>query len=240
MKLEEPDQNFCERPISEKEAKEVVKNMKNNKTPGTDGFPVEFYKFFWCDINTYLINSFNESFLKGELSVSQKQGIITCLPKGNKPREFLKNKRPISLLNTDYKILSGILAQRLKKVLPKVIGETQKGFLKDRYIGENIRLVYDIMLDLEVHNKKGLIILLDFEKAFDSLEWKYINKVLQSYSFGTNFIRWFNTLYNNSCSCVINNGYFSEFFQLARGCRQGDPPQSLYFHFSHRTFSYGN
>ena len=223
MKLEEPDQNFCERPISEKEAKEVVKNMKNNKTPGTDGFPVEFYKFFWCDINTYLINSFNESFLKGELSVSQKQGIITCLPKGNKPREFLKNKRPISLLNTDYKILSGILAQRLKKVLPKVIGETQKGFLKDRYIGENIRLVYDIMSDLEVHNKKGLIILLDFEKAFDSLEWKYINKVLQSYSFGTNFIRWFNTLYNNSCSCVINNGYFSEFFQLARGCRQGDP-----------------
>ena len=80
MKLEEPDQNFCERPISEKEAKEVVKNMKNNKTPGTDGFPVEFYKFFWSDINTYLINSSNESFLNGELSVSQKQGIITCLP----------------------------------------------------------------------------------------------------------------------------------------------------------------
>ena len=70
MKLEEPDQNFCERPVSEKEAKEVVKNMKNNKTPGTDGFPVEFYKYFWCDINTYLINSFNKSFLKGELSVS--------------------------------------------------------------------------------------------------------------------------------------------------------------------------
>ena len=127
----------------------------------------------------------------------------------------MKNKRPISLLNTDYKILSGILAQRLKKVLPKLIGETQKGFLKDRYIGENIRLVYDIMLELEVQKKKGLIILLDFEKAFDSLEWKYINKVLQRYNFGTNFIRWFNTLYNNSCSCVTNNGYFSEFFQLA-------------------------
>ena len=134
----------------------------------------------------------------------------------------MKNKRPISLLNTDYKILSGILAQRLKKVLPKVIGETQKGFLRDRYIGKNIRLVYDIMLELEIHNKKGLIILLDFEKAFDSLEctlyfsleWKCINKVLQRYNFGTNFIRWFSTLYNNSCSCVINNGIFLNFSSL--------------------------
>ena len=71
------------------------------------------------------------------------------------------------------------------------------------------------MLELEVQKKKELIILLDFEKAVNSSEWKYINKVLQRYNFGSNFIRWFNTLYNNFCSCVTNNGYFSEFFQLA-------------------------
>ena len=213
----------CEGPVTKQEAKSVIKDMKNNKSPGTDGFPVEFYKFFWLDIGKLLINSLNESFDKGHLSLTQRQSIITCIPKGNKPREFMNNKRPISLLNIDYKILSGILAHRLKNVLPKVIGDTQKGFLKNRYIGENIRLVYDIMSELNVQNRKGLLLLLDFEKAFDSLEWHYIKNVLQKYNFGKSFITWFNTLYSGACSCVINNGIFSEFFELERGCRQGDP-----------------
>ena len=84
-----------------------------------------------------MIHSFNESYHKGELSITQKQDIITLLPKGNKPRKFINNKRPISLLNVDFKILPGVMALRMKKVLPFVIGNTQKGFLKDRYIGEN-------------------------------------------------------------------------------------------------------
>ena len=126
-KLDPEDKISCEGEITESEAKIVLKNMKNNKTPGTDGFPVEFYKFFWNDISSFLINSFNEAFTKGELSITQKQGIIICLPKGNKPREFLKHRRPISLLNIDYK---KVLADRLKKILPKIISETQKGFLQ--------------------------------------------------------------------------------------------------------------
>ena len=223
VKIDTCDRDLCEGKITEIEAKSVLKNMKNNKSPGTDGFPAEFYKFFWKDIGSFLLNSFNESFTKGELSLTQKQSIITCIPKGNKPREFLKHRRPISLLNIDYKILSGILAGRLKNVLPKVISNSQKGFLKDRYIGENIRLVFDIMFELHKVKKKGLLLLLDFEKAFDSLEWNYINKVLKEYNFGDDFTRWVKTLYNKANSCVINNGFFSEFFELKRGCRQGDP-----------------
>ena len=164
------------------------------------------------DISSFLINSFNEAFTKGELSITQKQGIIICLPKGNKPREFLKHRRPISLLNIDYKILSGVLADRLKKILPKIISETQKGFLQGRYIGENVRLVFDMMSELSHLKKKGLILLLDFEKAFDSLEWSYTTEVLKHYNFGDGFISWFKTLYNKSNSCVINNGFFSDFF----------------------------
>ena len=115
----------CEGPVTEQEAKSVIKNMKNNKSPGTDGFPVEFYKFFWSDIRKLLINSFNESFIKGHLFLTQRQSIITFIPKGD--NEFMK-KGPISLLNIDYKILSGILAHRLKNERPKVIGDTQKVF----------------------------------------------------------------------------------------------------------------
>ena len=169
------------------------------------------------------MNSLNEAFQVGELSQTQKQGIITLLPKGDKPREFIKNWRPISLINVDCKLLSGVLACRIKKVLPKIIGNEQKGFLKNRYIGENIRTVYDLMEYLETKDQEGMLLLLDFEKAFDSIEWDYLNSVLRSYGFGPQFIRWFNVLYKNACSCVLNNGNFSEFFKLGRSCRQGDP-----------------
>ena len=104
--------------------------MKNRKSPGTDGYTAEFYKFFWKDIGNFVLDSLNESFNTGELSITQKQGLITLLPKGNKPRDLIKNWRPITLLNVDYKLLAGALASRMKEVLPSIIQNEQKGFLK--------------------------------------------------------------------------------------------------------------
>ena len=158
-----------------------------------------------------VLNSLNESFEKGELSVTQKQGIITLLLKGVKPRQYIKNWRPKSLLNVDYKLLSGVLASRLKQVLPKIISMEQKGFLKNRYIGENIRTLYDVIQYLIEKQKLGMLLQIDFEKSFDSIEWKYINVILERYNFGSDFIKWFNIIYKNYSSCVINNGHFSEF-----------------------------
>ena len=101
-------------------------------------------------------------------------------------------------------------------MLPNIIGNEQKGFLKNRYIGENIRTVYDLMEHLEISNRSGMLLLLDFEKAFDSIEWDYLNYVLRLYGFGSQFIKWFNILYKDVSSCILNNGHFSEFFQLGR------------------------
>ena len=130
-------QDSCSGPVTIEEIKEVLKSTKNNKAPGSDGIPMEFYKVFFNDIWPYLLRSMNESFATGSLSLTQKQGIITCLPKGQKAKHHLKNLRPITLLNCDYKLLSGVLANRMKKVLPSIIGPDQKGFIKGRYIGEN-------------------------------------------------------------------------------------------------------
>ena len=113
-KLSKNDQNKCEGLITKTEAKEALKNMKNGKVPGSDGFSAEFYKLFWNDRN----DSFNEAFTKSKLSVTQRLGTLTCLPKGGKSQEFMNNLRPITLLNVDYKISSGILAMRMKRVLP--------------------------------------------------------------------------------------------------------------------------
>lgn len=111
----------------------------------------------------------------------------------------------------------------MKKVLPSIISESQKGFLKGRFIGENTRLVYDIMNYFKKIGKQGLLLLVDFEKAFDTVESPYINTVLNKYNFGNYMQTWVNTLYKDAESCVINNGYFSKTFKLGRGCRQGDP-----------------
>ena len=222
-KLTEEQKILCEGNITLVELKEVLKNMKHDKSPGIDGIPVEFYKVFWNDLGHFLFRSLKSSFYTNELSITQKRGIITCIPKGNKPREFLKNWRPISLLTTDYKILTSIMAKRMRGILGQIVSSTQKGFLKERYIEENTRLIYDLIHYLKGQKREGILLLIDFEKAFDSIDWTYIRNVLKIYNFGDDFIKWFNIVYNDSQSCVINNGKYSNFFNLGRGCRQGDP-----------------
>ena len=126
--LTENQKELCEGNITKDECMESIKSMENFKSPGIDGLPIEFYKIFWHDVSDLLLNSFNYSYQKGELSITQKQGIITLLPKKDKDVRYLKNWRPISLLNTDYKILTKCLANRLKKVLPNIIHLNQTVF----------------------------------------------------------------------------------------------------------------
>ena len=102
-----------EGPITIQEALKALKNMSNNKSPGSDGFTAEFYNSFWRDLGHFLIKSINYGYDLEELSITKKEGIITCLPKGDKPKQYLKNWRPITLLNVSYKIASACIANRL-------------------------------------------------------------------------------------------------------------------------------
>ena len=197
--------------------------MANNKTPGSDGFPADFYKFFWPQLKYFVLRSINSGFQIGSLSSTMKQCIISCLPKGEKPRQYLKNWRPISLLNVTYKLASASLALRLKTVLPKIISPTQAGFLPNRFIGECTRLVYDLMEICEHKQIDGLIMLIDFEKAFDSVSWKFLNQTLEFFNFGPDLISKINTLNYNIVASIQQCGHLSEYFKIERGCRQGDP-----------------
>merc|ERR1712240_2649 len=209
--------------ITMQEIEQALNNMKNDKSPGPDGFTAEFYKSFFSEIGVFLVRSLNEAFNKGELSVTQYQGVITCIPKEGKPKQFIKNWRPISLLNVSYKLLSACLARRIKTVLPLIIHDSQKGFMKGRYIGENIRLLHDTILLTEKENIPGLLLMVDFEKAFDSVSWFFIEKALKFFNFPNSIISWFKILYKKANTCVSFNGQYSSWFEIRRGCRQGDP-----------------
>ena len=138
--LNADEQALCEGLITETEALNALKDFSANKTPGTDGLSVEFLNYFWSELKNSIVDSFNHAFHNGSLSISQRRGIITLIPKKNKDKTILENLRPISLLNVDYKILTKVLAKRLEKVLPNLINADQTGYVKGRYIGKNIRL----------------------------------------------------------------------------------------------------
>ena len=150
--------------------------MQNDKSPGLDGFPAEFYKFFWQDIKNHSLNSYMTSLDKDILSISQCRGVITLIPKMGKNIKNILNRRPISLLSVDYKILTKILATRIKGVLHTIIHPDQKGFVPNKYIGENIIEIISTIDKLETGDNLGLLVLIYLYKAFDTLEWSFIKK----------------------------------------------------------------
>jgi len=195
----------------------------DNKTPGNDGLPAEFYKRFWPLLETQLTQCLNHSFEYGRLSSSQSQAVITLIQKKDRDKRFVKNRRPISLMNVDAKIGSKSIARRICKVLPNIIHLDQCAYVEDRLISDALRTIDDVMWYTKMNKIPGCLVAIDFEKAFDSVNVEFLIMVLEAFNFGQTFIKWIRTFYNGAKSCVINNGFTSLYFDLQRGVRQGDP-----------------
>jgi len=228
-KLSEDSKNNLDKPISKAEILASLKDLKFNKTPGLDGLPVEFYVVFFHDIIDLLLDCYQYSFDQGVMSSSQRNGVITLLPKKDKDPFFVTNYRPISLLNTDYKIIAKLMANRLKLCLYQIINEDQTGFMKGRHIGSNIRTIIDMIEYCDANQIPGSILLLDIEKAFDSVNHNFLFQVLHYFNFGNDFINWMKSFYTNRKSYIINNGFMSEAVNLDRGIFQGCPISPLLF-----------
>ena len=227
--LDENDKQLCEEPLTVEEIGKALQNLPNGKSPGADGLTTNFFKFFCTDIKDIVLDSFNEICQSKNMSQFQKRAILNLQPKGDKDIRYLKNWRPVSLLSTDYKILTKALAMRLQKVIYKIVNPDQVGYIKGRYIGENVRTIFDIINYADQNNQKAYIGQIDFEKAFDSIEWPFLFKTLEKFNFGDIFIQWIKILYNDIYTCVGNNGYYSNYFKLTRSIRQGCPISALLF-----------
>ena len=227
-KLDEKSKIICDQDIELEEITDAVMSLKNNKSPGYDGLTSEFYQTFWPKINNLFMEMLEETYTIGELPDSMKKSILALIfKKGD--NYLLKNYRPISLSNYDYKILAFALAKRIQSVIKKLINNDQSAYIKNRFIGCNVRIICDIIEDADINDLPGLILCLDFEKAFDSLDWNFMLKVFKKMNFGEKFIRWIQILYTKPCLIVKNNGWLSRKVDMHRGIRQGCPISALLF-----------
>merc|ERR1712082_527149 len=204
---------------------------------GSSGFTGALYKTFWSPLKIIVYKIINEIYKNNMLPESLRFGIVNIIPKGSKDQRLLANWRPLTLLNTLYKLISSILAERLKKVLDRLLGPHQKAYIPNRFISEATKNCFDIFEQAKRTNNPGLAVLVDFENAFDSVSFKFIQETLKLFGFGVNFCKWINILRGNTTvpdengnptqkrfvGVSVVNGFPTTQFKILRGIRQGDP-----------------
>ena len=221
LKINNHEKQLLDEDITFKDMRSSVLKMKKDKLPGLDGLTVEFYQEFFDVIGEHLHSSFLYAFHHGELSISQKRGIIKLIPKKNKDPTIVKHLRPITLLNVDVKILSRTLAVRLQSVITSIVSKDQMAFIKGRNIGENILDVYSLIAAAEENDEADILIFLDIEKAYDTLNWRFLSTVLHKLDFPDSFIRWVEILHKNKEIQFFNNGFSSKPVHPNKGLAQG-------------------
>ena len=235
-KLSPQEAALCEGAVTLDECSAALNSFATNKSPGVDGLTYEFYRTFWSLLGPDLVSVLNASFHAGKLPLSQRTGIITLLyKKGDK--QDPKNWRPITLLSSDYKILSKVLTGRLAKVLPSVVSPCQTCGIPGRFSGEIVRLVQDCLDQANSSNLGGALISLDQEKAFDRIDWDFLQKVLFTMNFGPSFRKWVRLLYSSLYSRILINGALGGPFSISRGVRQGCPLSPLLYILAAEPFS---
>ena len=225
-----PEQNLMlNSSIMLEEIKIAMKQLNRNKSPGPDGFPIEWYLTFANDIIHTLHSLFLANVKQQKMHGSGRESIISLMDKLSKDILFIDHWRPLNLLNCDYKIYAKILANRLQMVTDQLISFDQRGFLKGRRMSDNIMELNTIIDYCQRENLPAIITAVDFRKAFDTVEWSAIQEILHAYGFKTEFIQMIMTCFNEFSTRVINNGKMSEYIKITRGTKQGCPISSLIF-----------
>ena len=183
--------------ITFEELGRAAKSMKNNKTPGPDGIPVDFYKTFWKRVGPILLRVYETAYQDQNMVKSSMLGILNLIPKPNKDSRYLKNLRPITLLNADYKLVEKVIYYRMLPAMHDIIHNDQKGFLPGRRISGNIRKIFDLINYAESEQIEAIVLNLDWEKCFDRISLKAIYGALDFFEFSSFIKNWTEILYSN-------------------------------------------
>jgi hypothetical protein len=216
------------RPSRNKNSWEILKLFAKDKSPGPDGWTVEFFTHFFEVVGDDLLELVEDSRTRGKIQSSLNSTFLALIPKENNPRTFM-DFRPIALCNLCYKLISKVIANRIKPILSRALSSEQLGFLKGRQILDAIGMAQECLHSIKAKKQKTLILKLDLKKAYDCVSWDFLRLILVQTGFNILSINWIMSCVVSSSFVVLINGETSPFFHSERGLRQGCPLSPLLF-----------
>jgi hypothetical protein len=210
------------RPFSTEEIDNVVMESDGNKSPGPDGFNFSFFKEFWYLLKDEVRIMFDQFFENASLPKSFASYFVALIPKVKSPFS-LDEFRPISLLGSLYKLVAKVLAARLAPVMHSIVATTQSAFLKGRLLVDGVVVINEVVDLAKKSGKDCLIFKVDFEKAYDSMDWSFLDYMLGRFGFCDKWREWIRACVFTGSMSVLVNGSATEEINIQRGLKQGDP-----------------
>ncbi|GJU23372.1 RNA-directed DNA polymerase, eukaryota [Tanacetum coccineum] len=214
--------------VSYDEIKNAVWDCGTNKSPGPDDFTFEFFQKYWKIVDNDVVVVVSFFFASGLFPPGCNSSFIALIPKMQEAK-LVNDFRPISLIGSLYKIITKVLARRLSHVIPTLVSDVQFAFVSNRQILDGPFIPNELLSWCKYKKSKALIFKIDFEKAFNSVRWDYLDMVLSNFGFGAKWRSWIQGCLKSAMGSILVNGSPTSEFKFFKGLKQGDPLSPFLF-----------